>query len=475
MSQHVIVIGAGMGGLTAALRLRRQGFAVQVLEARAVPGGLAGAFEEDGLTFDAGPYILLDRPGLEWAFRQVGLDFAGQVHLHAIPDVYEVGDPQGVKVRFYADLAETASGLERTWPGSGKRYVAFVDYLTRVFERLRPLETISHPSAWDALRSGLLWHLPFLFRTLQGVLNRTGLPPPVVNALGQWAAWAGLKPEEAPSPLALVSVMIHKLGAAYPVGGVGRIPEVLARACREADVELRYGVKVRRIRCPDGRVAGVETTEGEFFEAGAVVSNAGGVGTYTDLVAMPLERERERLRRLPLQSPGVCAYLAVRGEPRPPYLHFHRHDDGQARVLVTPGVLAPEVGYGGWYPARLIAPLAHATARAGGVEEQRKYLTTVLNEGWWKEYVTEYRVVTTRVPAEWGAQYNLYQDSMNPLMTPKWVRSGRLAHRSPHVRGLYLAGSSTHPGQWVSFCAVSGVLAADRVKEDFQSPGGGMA
>jgi phytoene dehydrogenase-like protein len=47
------------------------------------------------------------------------------------------------------------------------------------------------------------------------------------------------------------------------------------------------------------------------------------------------------------------------------------------------------------------------------------------------------------------------------------MRAGRLAHRSPYVRGLYLAGSSTHPGQWVSFCAVSGILAADRLREDF--------
>jgi phytoene dehydrogenase-like protein len=74
--------------------------------------------------------------------------------------------------------------------------------------------------------------------------------------------------------------------------------------------------------------------------------------------------------------------------------------------------------------------------------------------------------VATRIPAEWGAQYHLYRDSMNPVMTARFMRAGRLAHRSPYVPGLYLAGSSTHPGQWVSFCAVSGILAADRVLED---------
>jgi phytoene dehydrogenase-like protein len=56
---------------------------------------------------------------------------------------------------------------------------------------------------------------------------------------------------------------------------------------------------------------------------------------------------------------------------------------------------------------------------------------------------------------------------MNPVMTARFMREGRLPHRSPHVRGLYLAGSSTHPGQWVSFCAISGILAADALLEDF--------
>jgi phytoene dehydrogenase-like protein len=66
----------------------------------------------------------------------------------------------------------------------------------------------------------------------------------------------------------------------------------------------------------------------------------------------------------------------------------------------------------------------------------------------------------------WGAQFHLYANSMNPTMTARFMRAGRLAHRSPFVRGLYLAGSATHPGQWVSFCALSGILAADCLCED---------
>ncbi len=76
-------------------------------------------------------------------------------------------------------------------------------------------------------------------------------------------------------------------------------------------------------------------------------------------------------------------------------------------------------------------------------------------------------MLDTRTPADWGAACHLHRESMNPVMTARFMRAGRLAHRSPHLRGLYLAGSATHPGQWVSFCAISGILAAD-------SPAGGL-
>jgi phytoene desaturase len=466
MSRNVFIVGAGMGGLTAALRLVRHGFTVRVLEARAGPGGLAAGFEQDGLPFDAGPYVLLDRPGLDWAFRAVGLDLDRLVTLRRLEDVYEVTSPAGV-VHFHADADRTAAGLEAAWPGSGARYLRFVASVGRAYQGLQPLQHVSRPGALDLLRTGAWRHAPFLFRSLASVLSATGLPPPVLDALAIWTHVAGQRVQEAPSPLAFVCALIHAVGAFYPVGGVGVVPRVLAEAAAAAGVSFRHGTRVRAVHCDGGRVAGVETDQGEFLPADAVVSDAGGVGTYLELVGVTPPREQDRLRRLPLQSPGVCAYLAVRGDAAPPYLRFSLPGGGQlCRLLIRPAVVDPGVGRDGWQPARLLGPMAHAEAVRAGPAGQRAYLERLLAEDWWRDGITEYRVVATRLPVDWGTQYHLYRDSMNPVMTARFMREGRLAHRSPHVPGLYLAGSSTHPGQWVSFCAVSGVLAADRVRED---------
>jgi phytoene dehydrogenase-like protein len=464
MARRVVIIGAGMGGLSAAVRLARSGYAVTVLEARSEPGGLASGLVRDGLAFDAGPYILLDRPGLEWAFHALGLELTEHVPLRKIEDVYEVQSGDAEPVRFHADLEQTAAGFERRWPGSGTRYRRFVDETRATYARLEPLLHAA-PNPIGLLRTGAWRDAPFLLRPLGAILARAGLPEPVLQAIGIWTHVAGQKLAEAPSPLAFVPSLIHTTGSYYPLQGIGSIPRALAAEATRAGAELRYGVSVREIRCDAGRVTGVETADG-FLPAEAVLSNAGGPRTYVDLLRATPPAVRESIKRLPLQSPGVCAYLAVRGAPRPPYLRFQLPPGELCRLFIAPSAVAPEVARDGWSPARLLTPMHHNEAERLGPEGQAAYLERLLAEPWWREGWDEVRVLERRIPTGWGQEYGLYRDSMNPVMTAQFMRAGRIAHRSPYVRGLYLAGSSTHPGQWVSFCAISGVLAADRLRED---------
>jgi phytoene dehydrogenase-like protein len=460
-----VVIGAGMGGLTAAVHLARRGFAVTVLEARDRVGGLASSFELDGFRFDAGPYILLDRPGLEWAFRALDLDLAQMVELLPVTDIYQVtaGD---TTVAFRSSAEDTAAAFDLKWPGSGARYLRFVRSMTKHYRRLQPLLERSKPRPVDLLGGGRWMDAPFLTRPLGSVLSRTSLPQPVQDAIAIWTHVAAQSVQEAPSPMGFVSSLIHSIGCYYPAQGIGRIPEVLADAATQAGVQFRFGTQVRTIRTVNGTMRGVEAENGEFFKSSIVVSNHSGVGTYLDLMDTMAPPVRRDLSRLPLQSPGVCAYLAIRGTPRPPYLRFQLPAGGWCRLLITPAVVNPGLYREGWAPARLLGPMAFDDAQRLGEQGQGDYLESLLEENWWREGVDEFRVLATRVPAQWGSEFHLHRDSMNPVMTARLMRGGRLAHRSPHVRGLYLTGSSTHPGQWVSFCAISGILAANCVIED---------
>ena len=264
MKKSVVVIGAGMGGLTAALRLAREGFGVQLLEARAEAGGLASGNVYEGFSFDAGPYILLDRPGLEWAFSSVGLKLAEHIELRAIDHVYSVASPGRPTVNIYSSDAETARELEQTWPGSGELYLRFV----------RKTGSIESIFAASALRLGAGTDVDARRRALasRGVsfaVAAIGIARVTAAAAGRrcavdldarcWAATRG-----SAESLGVCSCIgsfrrmflseernpIHPLG----IGGGRRMA---------AGVEFRYRTKVKKI-CTDGvGVTGVESNDGE--------------------------------------------------------------------------------------------------------------------------------------------------------------------------------------------------------------------
>lgn len=465
MSEHVIVVGGGVGGLAAAITLAMQGKRVTLCEASASFGGLAQALiGPDAVRFDGGPYILLDPKGLEWAFTQLGIE-VDALALRRVEDVYEVESEGAPPVHIHADLERTCDGMDAHQPGQGDRYRAFVRRTTEIHQALAPLQVRGRPGPLALLRAGALAHAPFLVESLGDILHDAGFSPEVANAVGIWTHVAGQQMHSAPSPLALVPAMIHGPGCFVPKRGLAAIPELVEARARELGVTLRANARVQRIVSEDERVRGVELVSGERIEADAVISDASGVATLLELADTP-RRVRDKVAALPLQSPGVAAYVLADDAPAGPYLRFMLHPeraDAPCRLVVRPGALpnAPR----DVYPTRIVAPLAHDVAESLGADGQTALLDALLEEPWVRETVGPFREIARLVPATWGQRHVLYRDSMNPVMTAKFMRQGRLPHRIEKPRGLFLVGSSTHPGQWVSFCLVSGVLGAREALE----------
>ena len=418
----VMIIGGGVGGLAAAIRLANRGHRVTIFEARDDVGGLASGFEKDGVWFDGGPYIVLDRPGLEWAFEKLGLDIAA-LDLRRAEDFYTLGD-----THIYLDLARTVDGMGE----AGAAYKEFVMKMNAIRTRLEPLLRVSHPSVFDLARRGALSAVPFLMRSLGSVVSK--LPKEIVDAVTIWTHIAGQPLDEAPSVMAFVPALIHCVGAFVPAGGMRAIPQILAAKARDAGVAIHCGSTIRKI----------EAIEDPDL---AVISNYNGIGTYDELVDVP-DRVRKKLRAMPLQSPGLCAYLTAKSEGGP-YLRFRLNRGLQLRVTREGTV-------------RMIMPFDRETSEA----EQEHALQNMLDDPWWREGLSDVKLVHKRTVRAWGRDMHLYRDSMNPAMTRRMMLRGRLPHRSPWVRNLYLAGASTHPGQWVSFCAISGILAAEMLHAD---------
>lgn len=450
-----VVVGAGMGGLACALARARAGHEVLLLEASTQVGGLAAGLEAAGRVFDGGPYILLDKPGLAWAFEQLGARLEDHLTLLPLDEVYRVDRPGVDRIAIHGDLDRTVAGLEASFPGVGDRYRAHVARMAATYERMLPLQREGRPGPLALLRHGLVREVPFLLRGLAAHLEASGLPEPIQSALGIWTQVAGQDIATAPAPLALVPAIVHTRGAWTIEGGMRRVPEVLAELVREAGVEVRLGARVQRIERTGRRVRAV-VVDGERIAADRVFSNAPGVGTYAELLQPPDRAMTRKVEALPLQSPGVGAWATATVDRSVPFLSFWQPAAAPIRLRIHPGAADPtRAGQ-----IRLISPMDFD--RAGRLDDagQQAHLDGVLAERWWREGLSDVEVVARRVPREWGRRCHLYRDSMNPVMTAAFMRQGRMAHASPVADNLFLAGSATHPGQWVSFCAISGILAA---------------
>jgi phytoene dehydrogenase-like protein len=450
----VAIVGGGVGGLAAGARLAMLGHRVQIFEARDDVGGLASGFQAGGVWFDGGPYIVLDRPGLEWALEKLALD-VGALRLQPATDFYTLGD-----THIYLDLQRTVEEMG----ASGPAYKKFVLEMNAIRTRLEPLLRVSHPNAIELARRGALGVAPFLLRSLASVLKQ--LPREIVDAVAIWTHIAGQSIDEAPSVMAFVPALIHCVGAFVPAGGMRAIPELLAENARRVGVEIHCNKAIRKIA---------------EIEADAVISNYNGIGTYDELVDVP-DRVRNKLRAMPLQSPGLCAYLTAKSEGGP-YLRFRLSDaphpafghplpkgEGEACGAPLPSgeggaqrrVRGLELRVTTADTVRMIMPFDRETSEA----QQEEALQRMLDDPWWREGLSDVKLVRKRTVRGWGRDMHLYRDSMNPAMTRRMMLRGRLPHRSPWVKGLYLAGASTHPGQWVSFCAISGILAAEMLHAD---------
>jgi phytoene dehydrogenase-like protein len=128
-------------------------------------------------------------------------------------------------------------------------------------------------------------------------------------------------------------------------------------------------------------------------------------------------------------------------------------------------------GAGGAVPIRLLAPLRQAAAARLDEPAMAALLDELRGDPWLADRVPGFAERRSLTPAGYARANTLYRESMNPVMTARFMRQGRMPRRAPDLRGLYLVGSSTHPGQWVSFAAISGVLGADAVLADLERRG----
>lgn len=472
---EIVVIGAGVGGLAAALRLARAGHRVTVHERSAEVGGKLAVYERDGFRFDTGP-SLLTLPGV---FEELGLDLRptplDPVVRHVFPDgtvLDSSSDHQVFLERIRVVLgAEAAADWDRFWRRAARIWRASWDSVLR-----RPVSAAS--------LARMSWRVADLAaiapgRSLRSLGRRHLRDPRLRMMLDRYATYTGTDPRRAPAALAAIPYAELAHGGWYLPGGLGTLSQALRAKCDEAGVRVSTRSEVAAIEA-DQRVRGVRLTSGDLIPADVVVSNVDAISLYRDLLPSP-----RRLTGLADRSlGGFVLLLGVRG--RTPELAHHtvffpRDYDAEfdaifpaagrrARPVDDPAVFVtraddPAVrpdGHEAWFV--LVNTPRHGTGRSA-VDWRRPGLARAYADRILE--VLAHRGVDVRdrlVFAETRTPADLADATAAPGGAIYGTAGGLLrpANRGP-VPGLHLVGGSVHPGGGLPMVALSARIVADEI------------
>ncbi len=482
---HAVVIGSGLGGLAAAIRLGARGYRVTVLEHLATPGGRARVFRQDGFIFDAGPTIITAPFLLEDLWALAGRRLADDITLHSISPFYKIHFEDGAVFECSADPEAMRDEVRKLAPNELPGYEKFVALSEEIykigFERLahRPF------GSWvDMLR--ILPHLARLkgYRSVLGLVGRHVRDPRLRTALSFHPLLVGGDPRHTSAIYCLILHLERKFGVHFPEGGTGALVRGMVSLIEGQGNALRTGARVEKILVEDNTARGVQLASGERIAADIVVSNACAATTYSQLLAGQ-KRRRWHDAKLARAKFSMGLFVWYFGTSRrfenvphhsmllgPRYEALLEDIFGQKilaadfslylhRPTASDPSLAPP-GCDAFYVLSPVPNLQGAVDWAQAAEPYRAAIQARLAErilpGLGEVIITS-KILT---PEDFQADY-LSTHGAGFGLAPRLLQSAwfRPHNRSEELRNLFLVGAGTHPG-----AGVPGVLSSARILDE---------
>ena len=475
----MVVVGAGLGGLSATLRLLGAGRQVTVLERSDQPGGRAGLLETSGYAFDTGPTVLTMPDLIADALGAVGEELEDWLELLPLDPVYRAWFPDGSSLDVRADPAAMAEEVRAlAGPREAEGYLRFVTFAERLYRYERdsfidrnvdsPFDLMTPDLARLAAVGGFRKLAPKVASYLEDARTQ--------RAFSFQALYAGVSPHEALALYAVISYLDTVAGVSFPKGGIHAVPRALAGAAEKHGATLRYGTEAVRVITRNGRATGVQTGDGDVVEADAVVISADLPAAYDLLPHAP--------RRRLLASPSCVVLLAGtdRDWTRAAHhnLHFGRawrstfaELTKRGRLMSDPSLLVtsptrtdPSLAPAGKHSWYALAPVPNLTWGIDWATTGPRYRDELVHRLEQLGYVglgaaIEVEHLTT--PADWSAQGHVDGTPFSFAHTFRQTGPFRPRNLVPGLDNVVLAGCGTHPGVGVPMVLISGRLAAQRI------------
>ncbi len=481
------VIGAGVSGLAAAIRMRHKGYQVTVFEANSFPGGKCSTESRNGYRFDMGPSVFTMPQYVDELFVLCGKNPRDHFNYIPLDPVYKYFFEDGSTLDAYHGKEQFAEQLSAKTKDRKEDIIRYLDKTETIYKLTdevflknslhRPKNFFTRPVARGLLNFGKIG----AFNTMNGANQKAFKDPRLVQIFNRYATYNGSSPYLSPATLNVIAHVEIVKGAFYPVGGMVSITDSLTQLAKDIGVQFKFSTPVLEILIADRKIAGIKTADGaESFDI--VISNMDVYNSYKKL--MPALKRPAKTLDQPKSSSGIIFYWGIKKEFAELGLHNiffsenyqEEFDSIFSKKLIyhdptiylnitskhTPGD-AP-AGSENWFSFINVPnnqgqdwELFIAEARENMIQKINRVLKTDIRPLIESEMVFDPRVIENRTSSAFGA---IYGNSSNN----KFAAFLRHPNFSKEVKNLYFCGGSVHPGPSIPLCMLSAKITTDFIR-----------
>ena len=481
-TENVVIVGAGLAGLSAALRLAGAGRSVTVIERESVPGGRSGLLQKDGYNFDTGPTVLTMPSLIEDAFNSVGEEMKDWLDLIPLRPLYRAFYHDGSQLDVYPDTKEMEAEIAKViGPEEAIGYRNYVEFVTKLYKyEINDFIDRNIDSPFGLLTPNLARLIAIGgFRKLSPKVSQFLKDPRTQKVYSFQAMYAGVSPQQALAIYAVIAYMDSVNGVFFPRGGMHAVPRALAAAAEKHGVKFKYSTTAATIEKSNGRATAVITTDGERIPCDALILNPDLPVAWKELIG----KEPWSIKRLNY-SPS-CVTMLVGSKKSYDHIahhniHFGASWDGvfdeliKKKILMTdPSILVtvPSLddksltppGKESYY---VLFPTPNLDADIDWKVTGPKYrdqMVKTLEQRGYTDFGDSIEVEHLTTPLDWEAQGMERGAPFASAHTFFQTGPFRPRNLAAGFENIVFAGSGTQPGVGVPMVLISGRLAAERI------------
>lgn len=487
--QRIAIIGAGPGGLTAAMILSRRGHEVTVFEALSQVGGRNAEIRAGEYSFDAGPTFLLMKDVLDEVFRLGGAASDEYLEFIKLNPMYRLRYADGQHLDVSNVPAQMEAEIERVFPGQSGGYAKFMEREGKKFEKMYPCLTSDYSTLGSLFSKNLRRAIPYLDlgRTVFDVMGRYFPDERLRLAFTFQTKYLGMAPWACPGAFGILPFLEHRGGVWHVRGGLNRISAAMAAVAKRNGSTIHLSTPIARVNVEGGAATGVTLADGSVRSFDTVVINADFGHAMSRLFA-PGVLKKYAPQKLVQKEFSCSTFMLYLGLDRTYDTAFHEvvfANDYKQNLddVFRRGVLSKDVSYYVRNASVLdetLAPPGHSALyvlvpvpnqQVGtvdwGAEKQRfrDHVVSLLAQRGYPgiaEHIVEERVVT---PDTWALDYNVFLGAtFNLAHTLGQMLYFRPRNKFEEVDRVYLVGGGTHPGSGLPTIYESARISADLIE-----------